>query len=205
MANALSDVSLDDPRYDPSYLFDTLKSKFNIEKDSTLASMLKIDRLRFSKIRDKLFPVSANLLVRIHDLSGIPIEDLRKMMLSDVAKPKIKRLAGTVQLPIVEKKSRARYSAEFKINAVQMISESRTCAAIARDLNLPLQTLNNWYIAYRSGSLVSAIWLTVEETTYIQGVLKKRASELRKGALNAESRHEKKFIAELQKKLVISE
>jgi transposase-like protein len=196
MANALSDVSLDDPRYDPSYLFDTLKSKFNIEKDSTLASMLKIDRLRFSKIRDKLFPVSANLLVRIHDLSGIPIEDLRK---------KIKRLAGTVQLPIVEKKSRARYSAEFKINAVQMISESRTCAAIARDLNLPLQTLNNWYIAYRSGSLVSAIWLTVEETTYIQGVLKKRASELRKGALNAESRHEKKFIAELQKKLVISE
>jgi transposase-like protein len=205
MSNGAGDIFSDDPRYDPNNLLDALKSKFNIERDSSLAALLKIDRVRVSKIRTKLIPISANLLVRMHDLADIPIADLRKLMLPPKAKPKVKPAAATITAPIVESKTRARYTAAFKINAVRMISDTVPCARVAKQLNLPLQTLNNWWVAYRSGNLVSAVWLSAEEAAYLLESLKKRAGELRKSESDLKTRQEKKIITELRKKLNISD
>ena len=51
---------------------------------------------------------------------------------------------------------RARYTLEFKQEAVRLVEGSRSLAAAARTLGVVEQTLFNWVKAHRNGSLTGA-------------------------------------------------
>ena len=51
------------------------------------------------------------------------------------------------------KTNRARYTLEFKLEAVRLIGAGQSIAATAAILGLPDQTLHNWLKAHREGRL----------------------------------------------------
>ena len=53
----------------------------------------------------------------------------------------------------MEKAKRARYTLEFKQEAVRLVETGQTLAAAARSLGLVEQTLHNWVKAERQGKL----------------------------------------------------
>ena len=77
---------------------------------------------------------------------------------------------------------RQRYSAKFKLGAVQMISATDPCFIVAQRLGLPLQTLHNWHVAYRNGTATfsDVVRLTPEEKAWILEALEKRQNDLSK-------------------------
>jgi transposase len=56
----------------------------------------------------------------------------------------------------MEKAKRARYTLEFKQEAVRLVETGQTLAAAARSLGLVEQTLHNWVKAEREGKLKGA-------------------------------------------------
>ena len=54
------------------------------------------------------------------------------------------------------KTKRARYTLEFKLEAVRMVESGETIAAAARKLDMVDQTLFNWVKAAREGKLTGA-------------------------------------------------
>ena len=51
------------------------------------------------------------------------------------------------------KLSRARYTLEFKLEAVRMVKGGQSLAAVSKILNIAAQTLHNWLKADRQGQL----------------------------------------------------
>jgi hypothetical protein len=66
--------------YDPNNLIDILTKKLNLKNDAALCRMLGIFPPVISKIRHRRLPVGASLLIRMHEVSGLSIADLRSMM-----------------------------------------------------------------------------------------------------------------------------
>jgi transposase len=56
----------------------------------------------------------------------------------------------------MEKAKRAKYTLEFKQEAVRLVESGQTLAAAARSLGLVEQTLHNWVKAERQGKLKGA-------------------------------------------------
>jgi transposase len=56
----------------------------------------------------------------------------------------------------MEKAKRAKYTLEFKQEAVRLVESGQTLAAAARSLGLVDQTLHNWVQAERQGKLKGA-------------------------------------------------
>jgi transposase len=56
----------------------------------------------------------------------------------------------------MERAKRAKYTLEFKQEAVRLVESGRTLAAAARSLGLVDQTLHNWVQAERQGKLKGA-------------------------------------------------
>ena len=54
------------------------------------------------------------------------------------------------------KVKRAKYTLEFKVEAVRLVRTGQSMAAVAATLNVPEQTLHNWVKAERDGKLVGA-------------------------------------------------
>ena len=54
---------------------------------------------------------------------------------------------------MMTKSTRARYTLEFKQEAVRLVESGQTIAAAARSLGLIEQTLYNWVKAHRQGEL----------------------------------------------------
>ena len=54
------------------------------------------------------------------------------------------------------KTSRARYTLEFKQEAVRLVDNGQSIAAVARTLGVVDQTLFNWVNAHRQGNLTGA-------------------------------------------------
>jgi len=67
-------------KYRPNRLLDELVLHFELECDAELARMLGVHRSVISKIRTQGKPVSADLLLCIHDLTSISIRELRNIM-----------------------------------------------------------------------------------------------------------------------------
>ncbi len=59
------------------------------------------------------------------------------------------------------KSTRARYTLEYKQEAVRLVESGQSIAAAARSLGLIEQTLYNWVKAHRQGELKSAVGRTV--------------------------------------------
>jgi transposase len=56
----------------------------------------------------------------------------------------------------MERAKRAKYTLEFKQEAVRLVESGQTLAAVARSLGLVDQTLHNWVQAERQGRLKGA-------------------------------------------------
>ena len=54
------------------------------------------------------------------------------------------------------KTSRARYTLEFKQEAVRLVDNGQSIAAVARTLGVVDQTLSNWVKAHKQGKLTGA-------------------------------------------------
>jgi hypothetical protein len=83
--------------YDPDRLLDSLIVHLGLKNDAALSCALEVAPPVISKIRHRRLPVGAAILIRMHEVSGLTIRDLRfllgdrreKFRVSDVqGKPK---------------------------------------------------------------------------------------------------------------------
>lgn len=66
--------------YDPNNLLDTLIDKLDLKNDAALSRALEVAPPVISKIRHRSLPVGASMLIRMHEVSGLSIKDLRMLM-----------------------------------------------------------------------------------------------------------------------------
>lgn len=69
-----------EPGYDPNALVDGLIKAMALKNDAALARMLRIQPPIISKVRNRKAPVTAGLLLRMHEVTSTPVSMLRKMM-----------------------------------------------------------------------------------------------------------------------------
>jgi hypothetical protein len=66
--------------YDPNPLFDTLIKKLKLKNDAALARKLDVTAPVISKIRHRTLRIGATMLVRMHEASELPVQELRNLM-----------------------------------------------------------------------------------------------------------------------------
>lgn len=66
--------------YDPNRLFDALIDKMQLKNDAQLCRVLNVAPPLISKIRHRRLPVGGSLLIRMHEVSGLSIAELRQLM-----------------------------------------------------------------------------------------------------------------------------
>lgn len=67
-------------RYDPNRLMDALKDMLHLDSDVALSQVLEVPPLVISHIRYRGYPVAPSILIRIHDVTRLSIQDLRDIM-----------------------------------------------------------------------------------------------------------------------------
>ncbi|HEY4542858.1 MAG TPA: hypothetical protein VIG66_10860 [Noviherbaspirillum sp.] len=67
-------------QYDPNNLLETLIERLNLKNDAALSRALEVAPPLISKIRHRRLPVGASLLIRMHEVSQLSIQDLRALM-----------------------------------------------------------------------------------------------------------------------------
>ena len=67
-------------RYDPNNLLDHVKRKLGYRSDAKLSFSLAVAPPVISKIRKRKLPVGHMILIRLHEITGISIKDLRALM-----------------------------------------------------------------------------------------------------------------------------
>jgi hypothetical protein len=65
---------------EPSNLLDALIEHFELKNDAALSRALYLSPPMISKLRTKTLQVSATVLVRMHDVTGLSIRELRALM-----------------------------------------------------------------------------------------------------------------------------
>jgi hypothetical protein len=68
---------LSDPKYDPSKLLDFLIHRKELKNDAGLSRALKVATPVISKIRNKRLAIGDSMLVKMHDLTDLPIKIIR--------------------------------------------------------------------------------------------------------------------------------
>lgn len=66
--------------YDPNKLLDGVIQALNLPSDAALARTLEVQPPVLSKIRHRRTPVSASLLIRMHEETHLSISELRQLM-----------------------------------------------------------------------------------------------------------------------------
>ena len=66
--------------YDPNTLLEQLIAHLGLKNDAALSRILEVAPPVISKIRHGKLPVGASLLIRMHEVSGMSIRDLRSLM-----------------------------------------------------------------------------------------------------------------------------
>jgi hypothetical protein len=66
--------------YNPNRLLDSLLESMQLKNDAALSRMLEVAPPVISKIRHYHLPVSASVLMRMHEVTNISISDLRFLM-----------------------------------------------------------------------------------------------------------------------------
>ena len=67
-------------RYDPDQLLASLIGKLSLKNDAALSRALEVSPPVISKIRHRRLPVTASLLIRMHEVSNLTIRELRVLM-----------------------------------------------------------------------------------------------------------------------------
>lgn len=65
--------------YDPIGLIDFLVDELNLKNDAALCRYLGVNPPIISKIRTQVLPITGDTLIRMQDLTGIPIDTLREV------------------------------------------------------------------------------------------------------------------------------
>lgn len=66
--------------YMPASFLDRLEARLKLKNDAALARSLEVTPALLSRIRNRRMPISASLLLSIHESTQIAIGDLRRMM-----------------------------------------------------------------------------------------------------------------------------
>lgn len=66
--------------YNPNRLLDELREYLRLKNDAALSLTLEVSPPVISKIRHRRVPVGGALLIRMHEVTGLPIIDLRDLM-----------------------------------------------------------------------------------------------------------------------------
>lgn len=66
--------------FNPGDLLDALISHLRLKNDAALALELEVAPPVISKMRHNTMPVGATMLLRMHEISDIPIKQLRALM-----------------------------------------------------------------------------------------------------------------------------
>lgn len=66
--------------YNPNRLLDILRDNLQLKNDAALSRALEVAPPIISKIRHAKLHVGASLLIRMHEVSGMAIKDLRALM-----------------------------------------------------------------------------------------------------------------------------
>ncbi|MBK4736104.1 hypothetical protein [Noviherbaspirillum pedocola] len=66
--------------YDPDRLLDAVLRHLDLKNDSALARLMDLRPQHFSKIRRRLRPISAALLIRFNEVTGLSIKEMRTLM-----------------------------------------------------------------------------------------------------------------------------
>lgn len=66
--------------YNPNHLLDVLLKNLQLKNDAALSRALEVAPPVLSKIRHHRLPVGASILIRMHEVSGLSIRDLRYLM-----------------------------------------------------------------------------------------------------------------------------
>ncbi|MGZ5857238.1 MAG: hypothetical protein ACXWJK_08360 [Burkholderiaceae bacterium] len=69
-----------DEQYDPNKLIDALIKQLALKNDAALSKHLDIEPPVISKVRHRKLRVGAALLIRMHEVSGLSIRELRDLM-----------------------------------------------------------------------------------------------------------------------------
>jgi plasmid maintenance system antidote protein VapI len=77
--------------YDPNRLLDALIVKLSLKNDAALSRALEVAPPVISKIRHRRLPVDAALIIRMHEVTGLSIRELRDLMGDRRAKFRLSR------------------------------------------------------------------------------------------------------------------
>lgn len=66
--------------YDPDYLLGSLIGRLKLKNDAALSRALEVAPPVISKIRHRRLPIGASLLIRMHEVTALSIEELRELM-----------------------------------------------------------------------------------------------------------------------------
>ena len=78
-STAAADTS-SQPFYNPGVMLNAVLDQLGLKNDAALCRSLKIAPPVISKVRNHRLPVGAALLIRLHEISGLTIQDLRWLM-----------------------------------------------------------------------------------------------------------------------------
>jgi len=67
-------------QYDPDNLLGSLIERMNLKNDAALSRALEVAPPVISKIRHRRLPVGASLLIRMHEVTNLSIQELRELM-----------------------------------------------------------------------------------------------------------------------------
>jgi plasmid maintenance system antidote protein VapI len=70
-----------EPRgYDPDHLLEALIGRLKLKNDAALSRALEVSPPMISKIRHRRLPVTASLLIRMHEVTDLSISELRGLL-----------------------------------------------------------------------------------------------------------------------------
>ncbi len=76
----LTEDHLENPKYTPGNLLDAMLDRFGLKNDAALSRTLELAPAVISKIRHKHAAITPGILVRMHDITGWAIGDMRAQM-----------------------------------------------------------------------------------------------------------------------------
>lgn len=91
--------------YQPNRLLDTLIKELHLKNDAALCRTLQIGPPLISKIRHGRLPVSASILIRMHETTGRSIRELRQVLGDRRAKYRFGDIMGKPKTTQVQQSS----------------------------------------------------------------------------------------------------
>lgn len=78
--NKLSPNYMGNPNYSPNVMLNRVCELMGIKSDAELARNLRMYRAHICRVRSRQLKVGESMLLRLHDLTGVPAKELRKWM-----------------------------------------------------------------------------------------------------------------------------